>query len=70
MKDDNFKCFICGANDHKCDNKGIPVLLLEDEPYEVPDNEENRKKYSDRICGASVTCSICGRSAFQASYWM
>lgn len=61
---------ICGPRDqHECDSDGIPVLLLSGLPYEVEDTDENRKKYEDKICGGSVTCSKCNGSAFQKSHW-
>lgn len=59
---------VCGGeSDHVCNSDGI-VLLLGTEPYEVPDTEENREKYKDNINGGSVSCTICGRSAFANSY--
>jgi len=60
----------CGLpSDHKCDNKGPGTLLLNDSPFEVLNTTENQIKYKDKICGSSVNCSICGRSAYLNSFW-
>lgn len=65
---DKVSIHICGGEDHKCDSNGTPVLLLDVEPFEVPETEENHQKYKDAICGGSVTCSQCGKSAFSQAW--
>ena len=60
------RIFICGQKCN-CDSKGKPVLLI-GAFGSVEDTPENRDKYKDEITGGSVTCSKCGRSAFETSF--
>lgn len=48
--------------DHKHDTDGYGVYILNDNST-VPINEETKASYKKEICGASVTCSICGLAA-------
>jgi len=65
----NSTAFICGHKDHECDDSGLGILLLTGN-IEVPATDENREKYKDGICGESVNCSICGKSAISQAYWL
>jgi len=71
VKGENFTAIQCGKpRGHTCDSNGPGVLILTDAPYEVEDNDENRKKYDSLVCGGSVNCSQCGRSAYSAMMWI
>jgi len=61
--------FICGPSKCECDSNGPGVLLLDIDPYEVPDTEDNYKLFEGHINGGSVTCSKCGMSAFSQAWW-
>ncbi len=61
--------FICNQKNHKCDSDGKPVYLLWGEPYEIPKSYQSLLDYGDKICGESVTCSICSKSAASTALW-
>lgn len=56
--------FICNGHNgksHECNEDG-GVLILDGGTH-VPDTEENRKIFDDKIRGESVACTICGHAA-------
>lgn len=59
---DKVKVFVCGPpKDHKCDDNGPTVYGKEDGTTTTDRNE--------RHTWGSVTCSVCGMSAMERSYW-
>lgn len=57
--------FECGlSRDHKCDDDG-PVLYGGDEVETTTDKNKAGKGYS----WGSVSCSKCGLTAMERSYW-
>lgn len=57
--------FICGKpRHHKCDDDG-PVLYGGDNVETTTDQSKAGKGYT----WGSVSCSICGRTAMDNSYW-
>ena len=66
--------FICGSQqNHECDSSGKAIMILRD-GRRVESTEENFQKYQASgevgVMGASVTCSICGKSAIEQAMWM
>lgn len=68
--DNKVTIFICGKPiDHKCDKDG-PVLCggIDSEGNAWQDLESNLEARKKATWG-SVSCSVCGRTAQELSYW-
>lgn len=63
------RVFVCGKpHDHECNYNGPEMCGGTDsngEPWQAPYTKEEKR----RISWGSVSCSICGRTAQENSYW-
>ena len=61
---DGMTAFVCGHKDHKCDDKGVPMIGNSDgfQCEEPKDQEEYyRIQQEHNITWGSCTCSVCGK---------
>lgn len=71
MATESLTVFTCGApQDHKCDSDGAPVVILANGTT-MPENEWKEKNPDSwkGLSGGSATCSQCGLSSYELSFW-